>query len=357
MNWIHQINWVKIVLFNFLLVAVLGVLMRYKIGFEFPYLDQKNIQHAHSHFAFSGWVSLSLMALMVSVLKTKIPNINTKVFNYIFITYLVCAFGMLFSFLAEGYGLYSSFFSTASIITSFLFCIYYFKTIKSTKGIASTPWFITALLYNIISTLGTFYLSYMMASKHLDQHSYFASEYWYLHFQYNGWFFFACMGLFMDYLQNNTIVIKSINTFFWLFAISCIPAYGLSILWIKLPVFIYIIIAIAAIMQFTSWVLFLYYLNINTLSKKLELNTLAQLLLLCVGIALTIKFSLQLGSTIPAVSELAFGFRPIVIAYLHLIFLAFVSMFLLFYFYVHQIISHKKKHKNWLNCFFYWRIS
>jgi hypothetical protein len=71
-----------------------------------------------------------------------------------------------------------------------------------------------------------------------------------------------------------------------------------------------------------------------------------------VGIALTIKFSLQLGSTIPAVSELAFGFRPIVIAYLHLIFLAFVSMFLLFYFYVHQIISHKKNIKTGLIVFF-----
>lgn len=39
------------------IVAVLGTLMRYKIAFSFPYFDQKNLLHAHSYFAFSGWIS------------------------------------------------------------------------------------------------------------------------------------------------------------------------------------------------------------------------------------------------------------------------------------------------------------
>ena len=47
-------HWIKISLFSLLVVALLGVLMRYKIAFELPYLAQKNIQHAHSHFAFAG---------------------------------------------------------------------------------------------------------------------------------------------------------------------------------------------------------------------------------------------------------------------------------------------------------------
>ena len=32
-------------LFNLVIVALLGVLMRYKIGFEFPYLNQKYLLH------------------------------------------------------------------------------------------------------------------------------------------------------------------------------------------------------------------------------------------------------------------------------------------------------------------------
>jgi hypothetical protein len=50
-----------------------------------------------------------------------------------------------------------------------------------------------------------------------------------------------------------------------------------------------------------------------------------------------------LGSTIPAISKLAFGFRPIIIAYLHLILLAIISLFLLFYIYVNNFIAVNKK--------------
>ena len=61
--------WIRFSIFNLLLVALLGLLMRYKIGFEFPLLDQKSLQHSHSHFAFAGWVSHTLMTLLISFLQ------------------------------------------------------------------------------------------------------------------------------------------------------------------------------------------------------------------------------------------------------------------------------------------------
>ena len=66
--------WLKFSLLNLCIVALLGVLMRYKIGFEFPFFNQKNLQHSHSHFAFSGWVTHTLMTLMVYYLQTKIDT-------------------------------------------------------------------------------------------------------------------------------------------------------------------------------------------------------------------------------------------------------------------------------------------
>jgi hypothetical protein len=48
-----------------------------------------------------------------------------------------------------------------------------------------------------------------------------------------------------------------------------------------------------------------------------------------VGFAFFAKIVLQLGSTIPALSQFAFGFRNVVIAYLHLILLMCVSIFLI----------------------------
>lgn len=45
------------------------------------------------------------------------------------------------------------------------------------------------------------------------------------------------------------------------------------------------------------------------------------------AIAFTIKLLLQAGSTIPSLSTIAFGFRPIVIGYLHLVLLGVMSLF------------------------------
>ena len=49
------------------------------------------------------------------------------------------------------------------------------------------------------------------------------------------------------------------------------------------------------------------------------------------AVAFTIKILLQLGSTIPSLSTLAFGFRPIVIGYLHLVLLGVISLSLIGY--------------------------
>ncbi|MBK8819653.1 MAG: hypothetical protein IPN49_11380 [Saprospiraceae bacterium] len=51
---------------------------------------------------------------------------------------------------------------------------------------------------------------------------------------------------------------------------------------------------------------------------------------------------LQTGSIIPEVSKLAFGFRSIVIAYLHLVLLAFTTLYLLGYLLWNGFISHHK---------------
>ena len=59
---------VKIGIFNLTIVAMIGTLMRYKIGFDFPYLDQKYLLHGHSHFAFAGWVTHILFTLLVAFL-------------------------------------------------------------------------------------------------------------------------------------------------------------------------------------------------------------------------------------------------------------------------------------------------
>jgi len=347
--------WLKFSLINLLIVALLGLLMRYKIGFEFPYLDQKHIQHSHSHFAFSGWLTHTLMVLMIVYLEKRAKNIENRFFkkyNLLLTANLICAYGMLVFFIIQGYGLFSIIFSTASIVVACVFAYYFIKDLKLISDEdMSKNWFKVALFFNVISSLGTFALAYMMITKNILQNEYLASIYYYLHFQYNGWFFFACMGLLFSFLQLKLSENPFFKRTFWLFFLACIPAYFLSTLWLDLPFWIYILTVIAAFIQVYTWFRFLIII-IKTKRYFLEnIPFFLRFILLFVGFALSVKFLLQLGSTIPAISQLAFGFRPIVIAYLHLILLAIISLFLLFYVYANHFIFINKQIKIGLTIF------
>ena len=110
-----------------------------------------------------------------------------------------------------------------------------------------------------------------------------------------------------------------------------IPAYGLSVLWLKLPVWIYVLVVLSALVQCVG----LFYLIRQFLTAGFKKIADQKPVLFFVGLlsmlALMVKIALQAGSTIPSISKLAFGFRPIVIAYLHLVLLAFTLLFLLAY--------------------------
>ncbi|UGS22443.1 hypothetical protein [Flavobacterium channae] len=329
-----------------MLVALLGLFMRYKILFEFPLLDQKSLQHSHSHFAFAGWVTHTLITLLIAFLQKQdtLHKIAFKKYNLILIANLICSYVMLISFIIKGYGSISITFSTLSIFVSYWFAYVFFKDCKQLETTSvAIKWFKAALFFNVISSLGTFALAYMMATKNIHQNEYLASIYYYLHFQYNGWFFFACMGLLLDYLKvnSNTNRIYS-QSFIWLFW-SCIAGYFLSTLWLDLPFLIYVLTAISAIVQVGVW----YYMfkTIVQENKSIFVNLPGYLkyLIIFISFALSAKFLLQLGSTVPAISKLAFGFRPIIIAYLHLILLAIISLFLLFYIYANKFIVISKQ--------------
>jgi hypothetical protein len=327
-------NWLTFSLINLLVVALLGFLMRYKIGFEFPLLDQKNTQEAHYHFAFYGWISHTLMVLMTECLAKRNVDFKSHRYNFVFTANLVASYGMLFGFLFFGHGMVSECFSVVAILISYCFTVMFVKDLKRYDvNPISAKWFRAALFFNFLSTLGIFFLFYMIVTGNILQNEYLATTYYFLHFQYNGWFFFACMGLFVHFINGAGAVQLNI---YRLFAFSCIPAYFLSVLWIGLPVWLYVIVAVSALAQVYGLVLCGLSLRKSHAVQITSQPFILRYVLLFVGVALCIKLLLQLGSTIPAVSKLAFGFRPVVIAYLHLVLLAVISLFLLFYIFANR---------------------
>lgn len=98
---------------------------------------------------------------------------------------------------------------------------------------------------------------------------------------------------------------------------------------------------LAAFSQMAGWVIMMQYIKKQYAQIKILVPENIVWLFILSGIALTLKLLLQLGSVIPSLSNLAFGFRPIVIGYLHLILLGVITLFLLAFMMVEKNIQIK----------------
>lgn len=323
-------KWVLVLIANLLTVALLGFLMRYKIAFSFPFFEQKHLQHAHSHFAFAAWISQALYLMLIYFLDQNV-KINWKRYNRILIANIVFSIGMMIAFILYGYHISSNTFSFLIVITSVVFTYFFIKdTLRFKEHAFVKYWFYAALFFNFISNFGTFYLAYLMISKSYQQDVHLASVYFYLHFQYNGWFIFTCFGL-MFYQLLKYMPINNLKTIFWVFFLSTFPSYFLSILWLKIPSSLYVLVILASVLQLVAWCYLLMQVSIHKNKLVISTDKYFARIVWVILFAFTLKLILQLVSTIPFISHIAYSLRSIVIAYLHLVLLVIISMFILHY--------------------------
>jgi hypothetical protein len=170
---------------------------------------------------------------------------------------------------------------------------------------------------------------------------YFFAVYYYLHFQYNGVFFFAIVSLLVRLLQNNggkievNLLRKAWLFFFW----SCFPAFVLSTLWSAPGLILNVIGGAAAMAQgIGCWFLGLVmYKSFNGLKFRLQKSS--RLLLSIAGISLVLKIVLQILSAFPSVANFAYTNRPFVIAYLHLFLIGVITFVLLAWYIENKLLS------------------
>ncbi|MCU0321165.1 MAG: hypothetical protein MUE72_02040 [Chitinophagaceae bacterium] len=251
---------------------------------------------------------------------------ENKIGKILLILHLVTCYGMLGSFIYQGYGVISITFSTLSLVMNYIYSIQKIKQLLRLKPRNYYSWIIIGLALNLISTLGTFTLIYLMATKTIDQTLYFSSVYFYLHFQYNGWFFFCLLGI-LIYIFSDSNERMNFSLEIFLLISGFVLTFILSILWMRLPILIVMIGTTGSLLQLIGWVILVVKLK-KKIESVLKFQT-ERLIFYLISIALIIKFTLQIGSSIPYLNQLVFGMRPVVISYLHLVLLVIVSLFIL----------------------------
>lgn len=320
--------WLKISIFNFFIVSIVGVMMRYNMIFSLPGFNHKFMQESHSHFAFYGWVSASIFLFVTKYLSNNCSKIDLTKYQYLMIFNQIGSYGMLFTFLYKGYYWFSIVFASIVLFTGFFYFIFLLKDTKR-KNYPEIVWLKTGAFFAAFSTIGIFGLAYFSSKKEEFDILFRASTYFYLHYQYNGFFLFSCIGLFLISLKKLGIQIseKLNKNIFYLLFLGCFFGYGLSILWIKMNPFFYGFFTLISGIQLIGAFLFLFWIKKSNIFKNQ--NFIQQLLLCVFGFAFILKFILQSLSVIPSLGIFAFSNINIVIAYLHLVLLMGISLFLL----------------------------
>lgn len=312
-------------LFLFIASAI-GVFLRWQFISPTPGVNYTFFLHAHSHIMLLGWI---FNALYFAFTLNHVEPSEQKIFQTLFILLQFLVVGMMVSFPLQGYGLYSILFSTFHTFGAILFVFLFYKKTKYLK--TTSIWYArTALIFFIISTIGPFSLGYLMANGLGQSKWYYFSIYYYLHFQYNGFFIFGIFSLFFEFLERKEIHFnfekaKAIGR---LMALSCVPAYLLSILWSRPALTFNVIAGSAAIIQIYAFVRFVLLLKISFKPIKNNISKSSCLFLCIVLFSFALKLMLQLLSSHPDVAQLVYEWRPVVIAYLHLVLLGVISLFL-----------------------------
>jgi len=317
----------KVPLIFLMLAALLGLFLRWQFIIPTHGVRYTYFLHGHSHIMFLGWV---FNVLYLSFIHHNCPESVERPGLRLFLFLQVLVVAMMISFPIQGYGTYSIVFSTLHTLAVLAFIPFYFYKTRRDNRI-STLFSRIAWLFFFISTAGPFGLGYLMANGMGNSVWYNLSIYYYLHFQYNGFFLFGVFALFYQLLESWQIPFSHAvaKRFGFLMAGACIPAYALSTLFARPGILLNAIGAFAALIQLFALALLVRELIRLAPALAAKLSSTGKNLLLLALVALIAKSLLQLLSAHPDIATLAFELRPVVIAYLHLVLVGVVTFFLI----------------------------
>jgi hypothetical protein len=321
--------WLTASFINLCIVALLGTILRTKYLFPLPWLDYRNFLSAHSHFAFGGWVTLSLMILYIDNLVSDEAK-RSNFYQWILWGINLTSLGMAVSFPFKGYAFFSLLFSSSFIFFTYAFSWRFIKDLNKVKLNSSVRLLsVAAVLCLVLSSAGPFNLARMMATNTGNVYQYRDAVYGFMHFQYNGLFTFSVFALLFHYLLPKVPALAKKAKHFSVAMIVCIiPTLFSSLLWHSKNEYVrFLAVSGSALIVVVLFYFFRFAFNRQLYSAFVI--PFARTLIIFTMISFAIKMMLQFFIVIPQIGHIVFGYRPIIIGFLHLVFLALVTFYIL----------------------------
>jgi len=310
--------------FMFLVVGgCIGLLLRWYFVSPFPWLNYPYWLHGHSHIMFLGWI-FNLLTTAYIFNYSLWQKSRYRVLFWIIQGLLA---GMMISFPMQGYGVISICLSVLHTFCIWIFTVWFFKDVPRGWSSHSIWCARVSLLLFALASIGPFLLGILKANGLGNSPLYYNVVYYYLHFQYNGVFIFGALSLWFKWIDGKQVKLDSTLSYrsCVLLLVSLFPSYFLSVLWSK-PSIIFNVIGLAG--ASIQLVAFFYFVRL-LLRVDVKATRYAGVFMFLAIACFALKCVLQLISAHPVVAQMALEVRPFLIAYLHLVVVGTVSLFLL----------------------------
>ncbi|MCC5932413.1 MAG: hypothetical protein JJU28_24425 [Cyclobacteriaceae bacterium] len=322
--------WILICIMNLTIAAVMGLLLRWVHIQEIPWLNFKKMMHGHSHVALLGWAYLAIYYIFYNKILSEVWR-EKAIVNWVYWITQLSVIGMAISFPVQGYGKWSIFFSTLHVFCSYAFFIIAWLGMSKTTDFQTRLLLKTALSFLLLSTLGLWYLAYIMVNDPQNTMHYYVSLQFFLHFQFYGWLQYAVMGLIFKSLRENEVRLTD-SKFFYFYVtgfIATLATFSLVLIWAGVNSYNQLFMTIGVAFNLISISIFLHHIyhHWNSISHNLNVFVKA---LWCVALgSMALKSLILLSTMIPAVSEISYQIRQFVVGFIHLQLFGFISFFLM----------------------------
>ena len=312
----------------FIITILLGLSLRVSYIAD-VFFNIRHVTHSHSHIGLLGWIYTILSSLICQYF---LRETDRKPYFILFICTQFCILGMLFSFPFGGYFLYSIIFSSLFIICTYWFSIFFLKRSKKYNFIRfsisksvdvendkplSLKFVHWGIYFLILSSIGIWLLPVAIVKAGKGSDWYNSALYFFLHFQYNGWFLAVLFGLLVGEIEHKSLLnSKRLKGALYNFVIGTIGSVTLSWVGFFNEPILYIIGNISGFLLLAS--IFELYRAYMQLEKPTFLMQI--FLLLCM-----LKTIFMFLGSFPWIAEVVLPNREFVISYLHFTFLGVIG--------------------------------
>lgn len=332
-----QKKWIICCFFNFLIASIMGLLMRYNYLFALEGINYIYLLHAHSHVAMLGWAYLMIYSLVVYFFIPKDKSVK-PIYNRLFWSTQLSVLGMMISFPIQGYALFSIVFSTMHILLSYVFCWLVWRDFKKEKS-SESALLKAAILFMVFSTFGVWCLGPIINLLGKQSVFYQIAIQFFLHFQFNGWFLFAVLALFVKQFKHKIDENKS-RIFLTLLVVATFLTVAFPVSWYVDTNFLKWINACGVVFQLAAFIFGYQMLKSQINFFKTSLDALSKLVYGLALCSLLFKVIIQLLVLIPNFAVVSHQIRSLVIGFIHLTTLGIITGFLLGVLIQNKLLPH-----------------